>query len=163
MLQVTWCRKKMRASDPHRKAVTPPQRVRVIASPMRPGSKNVTSVMSGKFLWTFTRSSSFNRSGAQRSRSVRSGVTNHPTCACHRPRTTPAKPSPSSRWGECGSPSLSEKAWWRRCAATQSMSEPCSAIEPAIASAIFSGRTASKLLCVNNRWYPTVTPSPVIA
>ena len=86
--------KKMRASDPHRKAVTPPHSERVMARPIKPGSKKVARVMRGKFLWIFTRSGSLSMSGAQRSSSVFSGANSHPMCACQRPLSTPATPSP---------------------------------------------------------------------
>jgi aconitate hydratase len=41
-------------------------------------------------------------------------------CACHKPLATATGVVPNSH-GECGSPSLSAKAWWRRRSATQSI------------------------------------------
>ena len=69
-------------------------------------------------------------------------------------------PVPNSH-GECGSPSLSENAWWRRWSATQLTMLPWKARLPVIASATFSGRTALNDLWVKWRWNPTVTPRPV--
>src|SRR4249920_942150 len=40
------------------------------------------------------------------------------------------------------------------------MIEPWNDIDPSAANVIFSGRLAWKLLCVNNRWKPTLTPQP---
>jgi len=63
--------------------------------------------------------------------------------------------------GECGSPSLSEKAWWRRWSATHPITPPWNAVLPMTASAMRSGRFALNDPCVKYRWNPTVTPSPV--
>jgi hypothetical protein len=65
-------------------------------------------------------------------------------CECQKPLAIASGVVPNSH-GECGSPSRSEKAWWRRWSATQATTEPCDARLPASASAIRSGLLALKL------------------
>jgi hypothetical protein len=62
--------------------------------------------------------------------------------------------------GECGSPSLSVKLWWRRWSATQVMIDPWKAMLPATASPIRSARVALNDRWVKWRWNPTVMPRP---
>ena len=88
------------------------------------------------------------------------GRTASPCARATGPWPAPGRSSPY-RHGECGSPSRSEKAWCRRWSATQWMTGPWMASEPATASAICSGRLALNEPCVKWRWKPTVTPSPV--
>ena len=61
--------------------------------------------------------------------------------------------------GECGSPSRSENAWWRRWSATQLRTLPCTASEPVIAITTRSHGLALNDLWVKWRWNPTVMPS----
>ena len=82
---------------------------------------------------------------------------NQPMCACRKPLATAAGEVPNAH-GEWGSPSLSEKAWWRRWSATQLKTLPCTASDPVIAIATRSHRFALNALCVKCRWKPTVTP-----
>ena len=51
-------------------------------------------------------------------------------CAWNRPLSAPIQPSPNCTCGECGSPSSSACAWCLRWSATQSMTGPCTDIEP---------------------------------
>ena len=96
-----------------------------------------------------------------RSRSCPAGCENiQPMCACSRPRSWPPRPPPNPWWGLCGSPSLSECAWWVRWSTAQVMAEPCTAIEPKISRPALSGFTASKALWVSMRWNPIVMPKP---
>ncbi len=77
------------------------------------------------------------------------------------PLATDFQSSPK-RHGECGSPSASAYLWWRRWSATHLMTLPSMAMQPAIASAILSGRLARNEPWVKWRWKPTVMPSPLI-
>ena len=85
------------------------------------------------------------------SRLVCSTSNSQPMCANQKPLTSAGTVSPK-RHGECGSPSRSLKAWWRRWSATQRMTGPSMASEPAIASAMRSGRLALNEPWVNSRW-----------
>src|SRR5687768_15523088 len=89
MLHVTWCSTKMRASEPHRKAVTAPANDHVSRPPRSAGSAKERNVKVPKRLLILTMSRSAIRSGAQRALSVSSGADSHPTCACHSPLTVP--------------------------------------------------------------------------
>ena len=60
-------------------------------------------------------------------------VNSQPMCAWNRPLSAPIQPSPNWTCGECGSPSSSACAWCLRWSATQSMTGPCTDIDPAIA------------------------------
>ncbi len=61
--------------------------------------------------------------------------------------------------GECGSPSLSENAWWVRWSTVQAIAPPSSAVEPAARKNARTGAFASNARCVSMRWKPTVIPS----
>ena len=56
-------------------------------------------------------------------------------------------PAPAPTWGECGSPSSSVWAWCLRWSATQLMTGPWTAIEPAAAKKYSTG-----LEVRNERW-----------
>ena len=88
------------------------------------------------------------RSRAYLARSARPcSVMSHPTWACSSPRTAPLIPAPAPTWGECGSPSSSVWAWCLRWSATQLMTGPWTAIEPAAAKKYSTG-----LEVLNERW-----------
>ena len=87
-------------------------------------------------------------------------VSSQPTCACHRPLTTPFHPGPNPWWGECGSPSLSESAWCLRWSVTHCVTGPWQAIEPRIAQTAVMKRVVLKARCENSLWKPMVMPSP---
>jgi hypothetical protein len=53
--------------------------------------------------------------------------------------------------------------WCLRWSATQRITGPSIASEPATAQATFNARLGLKDLCVNRRWKPTVMPCPEIA
>ena len=64
-----------------------------------------------------------------------------PRWANQKPLVSAPSESPK-RHGECGSPSRSLYAWWRRWSATQRITGPSMASDPAMASAIRSARLA---------------------
>ncbi len=99
------------------------------------------------------------RSGAKRCLLVRLRSNIQPMCACQKPLASATGEVPYSH-GECGSPSRSENAWWRRWSATQMIGGPCTAIEPAIARKTRSPRLALNEPWVKCRWKPMVTPRP---
>ena len=107
-----------------------------------------------------TMSRSASRSGAKRDGLVCSRRNIQPKCECQKPRTTAAGLVPNNH-GECGSPSLSAKAWCRRCSATHVMTGPCNAMLPTMASPTRNGRAALNERWVKCRWYPTVVPATV--
>ena len=72
-----------------------------------------------------------------------------------------ARVSVPYRQGECGSPSRSENAWWRRWLATHWTGDPSTASKPPMASAMRTPRRALNERWVKPRWYPTVTARPV--
>ena len=72
-------------------------------------------------------SGSASRSGAKRAALVSSRPNSQPMWACQKPLASAAAEVPYSQ-GECGSPSLSAKAWWRRWSATQVMIEAWNAM-----------------------------------
>jgi hypothetical protein len=90
-------------------------------------------------------SGSASRSGANRAGLVTSWSSIHPKWECQNPFATAVALVPNSH-GECGSPSLSVKAWWR-WSATQAMTGPWKAMLPTAASATRTGRVA-----LNARW-----------
>ena len=149
--QVTWCRNATRTKPAQNSAVTPPHTDQVIRPPSTPGRPSVTTVSGTNSLSTARRSGSASRSGAKRSALVWSRSNSQPMCECQKPLAMAAGEVPNSQ-GECGSPSRSENAWWRRWSATQATTEPCEASPPATASAIRSGRLALKEPWVKRRW-----------
>ena len=158
--QVTWCSRPTRTSPPHRNAVSAPHHDQLSRPPSNAGTPRLTAVRSTNCRSTAATSRSASRSGANRRALVLSRSNSQPMWACQKPRARAAGPVPNSH-GECGSPSLSENAWWRRWSATQLTMLPWKARLPVIASATFSGRAALNDLWVKWRWNPTVTPSPV--
>ena len=106
---------------------------------------------------TFTIAESASRSGMNRVWLVSSRSKNQPMWAWKNPRATASGDVPCSH-GECGSPSRSENAWWRRWSATQFSTLPWIANDPEIAIATRSHFFALNDLCVKCRWNPTVTP-----
>src|SRR5829696_8240106 len=91
---------------------------------------------------------------------VRWPSNSQPMWECQRPVSTPRTPSASCVCGECGSPSSSVKAWWRRWSATQWITAPCTDIEPRIAKVARRHGFVSKARWVSMRWKPIVTPKP---
>ena len=144
--QVTWCSTPTRTSPAQKNAVAAPHHDQLIRPPRTAGATRLTTVHTGNCRLIRAVSRSASRSGANRAGLVRSGRSIQPKWACQKPRATAAGVVPNSQ-GECGSPSLSVKAWWRRWSATQVMSGPCSAMLPSTASMIRTGRTA-----LNERW-----------
>ena len=144
--QVTWCSRAMRTRPAQKNAVSAPCHDQVISPPITAGPSSEIETSSGKSRSMRLMSLSASRSGAKRSRLDSSRPNSQPMWAWNmplvRPRTLPPK-----RHGECGSPSRSEKAWWRRWSATHWVMLPCTAKEPATARAIRSQR-----LALNEPW-----------
>ena len=130
-LQVTWWLKNRRTSPPQMRPVTAPSQVRVISPPSANGSANETTTQSQKRA-VDEHHHPVGRADPWRSaaRSVRLCSNSQPTCACPRPLSWPQIESSKPWWGLCGSPSLSENAWWVRWSTAQSTAEPWIAIEP---------------------------------
>ena len=127
--QVTWCSAAMRTRPAQNSPGSAPHQDQLISPPSAAGAARVST---------------------DQPRS-------QPMWACQKPRASAAAEVPYSQ-GECGSPSLSAKAWWRRWSATQVMIEAWNAIEPAIASPIRNARLALYARWVNRRWKPAVIP-----
>src|SRR4051794_291682 len=160
--QVTWCSRLMRTREPQKKAVTAPCHDQVSSAPARAGASKDTSTQTGNWRETRTMSGSFIRSGAYLRCGVCSGSNSHIMWAYRKPLVS-ARVVVPYRHGECGSPSRSLNLWCLRWSATQRITGPSIAIDPATASAIFTARFGLNDLCVNSRWYPTVMPWPVTA
>ncbi len=141
-------------------AVKAPLAVPVSAKPINVGASRLDSAITGNSLLIFMMSRSAIRSGAQRRAEVCSRSNSQPVCAQARPLSRPQVLLPK-RHGECGSPSASLNAWCLRWSATQRMTGPSSASDPATARKIFSGRLVLKDWWVKNRWNPTVMPNPL--
>ena len=124
---------------PHQDIVTRP--------PISAGSASESSVQRTNWREIARIAGSLIRSGAYFSCGVCSSSNIQPMCAHHRPFISAGTVSPY-RHGECGSPSASENLWCLRWSATQRTSGPSTAIDPATASAIRSGRFALKEPCV---------------
>src|SRR5690606_8667508 len=160
--QVTWCSTHTRTNPAQNNAGTAPHHDHVMRPPSRAGRANGSSDHSGNRLLTLRMAGSLRRSGAKRSALLRSRLTTQPMWACPNPLAMAHGDVPNSH-GECGSPSLSEKAWCRRWSATQVMTGPCRAMLPAMAITTRSHGLALNDPWVKWRWYATVIPSPVTA
>src|SRR3954454_5656080 len=159
MHQVTWCRRAMRTSAPQKNPVAAPHHDMVSSPPRAAGGSREVATQTGKRRLTRLMSLSATRSGQNLSGDVRLLSNSQPMCAQSRPLLS-ARQSVPKRHGECGSPSLSEYLWWRRCTATLSMTLISMERPPAMPSAIRSQRLALNAPCVKWRWYPAVTPRP---
>ena len=132
----------MRAAPAHSSAVSAPPIVPVHAQPRKNGAASENTAKSGNSRLMIATSLSRTRSGAKRSADVAFTLKSQPMCAWKKPRNGPANPLPSYSWGECGSPGRSLNTWCRRWFATQPISEPSIASDPALASAILSAAAA---------------------
>src|SRR5215218_5172968 len=160
-LQVAWCNRNTRTRPAHTNAVKPANgEPPESAKPSTNRIARPSSAHSGKYLSTQRMTGSLRRSGAKRLAEVRCPSNSQPMCECQRPLSTPRTPSASCVCGECGSPSSSVNAWWRRWSATQWMTAPCTDIEPRIANVARTHGFASKARWVSMRWKPIVTPKP---
>src|SRR3954470_8305431 len=81
-------------------------------------------------------------------------MNSQPTWACSSPRSAPRQPPSCPAWGECGSPSWSEKAWCLRWSATQEITGPSIAAEPRIANVVRTHVLVWKLRWVVRRGRP---------
>ena len=145
--QVTWCSTAMRTRPAQKNAVNAPHHDRVTRPPMTPGRNSEMIVVSQNRPLTRTMSLSASRSGAKRCLLVKSRSNSQPMCACQKPLAIATGEVPNSH-GECGSPSRSEKAWWRRWSATQMITGPWMPIPPMTARVIRSQRLALNEPCV---------------
>jgi len=139
--QVTWCSRPTRTRLAQKNADSAPAQDIVISPPSTAGSPKLTSTSSGNTFSIRTIALSCSRSGVNRFWLVCSTSNSQPTCANHRPLSSAGTVSPY-RHGECGSPSRSLNAWWRRWSATQRITPPSTASEPATASVRRSHRLA---------------------
>ena len=123
-----------------------------MSQPSANGIAKLSPTQRKNSLSTTRRTRSLSRSGANRSRSaVPTASNSQPTCACHSPLTPPQNPGPA-RCGECGSPAWSVNVWCLRWSATQVMTDPCTAIEPSMATIARNARLDSNARWVNMRW-----------
>ena len=105
-------------------------------------------------------SSSDPRRGRRRTSSSRPDPGSPAATPCGR-RAGPRSPPECPTWGLWGSPSWSVWAWCLRWSATQSRTEPWTAIEPSTANVRSSHGCVANARWVSRRWKPTVMPVAV--
>src|SRR5229473_2691539 len=146
MDQVVWCSRQIRTRLAQKNAVSAPAQDIDHRPPIKAGASSVTATSPGNHREIARISVSASRSGQKRSCDVRSELNSQPTWAKASPLVSAFQSLPN-RHGECGSPSLSLYLWCLRWSATQVITGPSMARDPATASAILNPRTA-----LNDPW-----------
>ena len=137
---VTWCSTPMRTSPAQKNAVSAPHQDQLSSPPSTAGCGQAQRGPAGELAVDPDDVAVGQQvRGETRGVGLLAAGASSPKWECQKPRATAAGLVPNSH-GECGSPSLSVKAWWRRWSATQVMTGPWKAMLPTIARPTRSGR-----------------------